>query len=52
MTWTRWGQVQLVAEPGEVTHDFSEYILKAELMVLTDGLDVGCEQKVDPQTAT
>lgn len=30
----------------------SQYILKAELIELTGGLDVGCEWKADPKTVT
>lgn len=41
-----------VAEPAEVRSGHSEYILRAQLTELTGGLDVGCEQKVDPRTVT
>lgn len=38
-----------MTEPGEVRSSHSEYILKAEFTELTDGLDVGCEQKDNPK---
>ena len=39
-----------MAETGEVRNGHSQYILKAELSELVDGLDVGCKQKVGPKT--